>query len=83
MDSHSLAMSIASLERARDFLAAAEAFMLGADDVCPNWMTSLAGMWKKLNWSTTPPVERMRELKAWFDGGYKDILKKWEGRERR
>ncbi len=62
--------------------AAAEAFMLGADDVCPNWMTSLAGLWKKLNWSTTPPVERMRELKAWFDGGYKDILKKWEGRER-
>ena len=62
--------------------AATEAFMLGADDVCPNWMSSLADIWKKLNWSTTPPVERMRELKAWYDGGYGDILKKWEGRGR-
>ncbi len=58
--------------------AAAEAFMIGADDVCPNWMTTLAGMWKKLNWSTTPPVERLRELKAWYDNGYDALMRRWE-----
>ena len=64
-----------------EIAAVSEGFMLGADDACPNWMTEISGLWKKLNWSTTPPAERMRQLKAWLNGGYESLMCRWRKEE--
>ena len=59
----------------------ADAFMIGADEVCPNWMANLSKIWKKMNWSASPPVERLRELTAWYNNEYPALIEKWKGGE--
>lgn len=60
--------------------ALAEAYLSEMERVGADWVTHLSSEWMKLNWATTAPIYRLRELCDWYRTDYEAILGRRGGR---
>lgn len=61
-----------------EIIKVSESYISAIDTYSPDWLEYVAIGWEKLNMNLTPHAYRLKELLAWYQSGYKELLNRWK-----